>query len=284
MRKQFCLPVSFERSECYAHIAFYYQEIGQYWKALSNAKRAQNIRLRLYGSEHSITAWSYNNLALLYFHLYEYGKALMFINHSIQIREKLFHEDDTDRNELDVAQSKSIRGLIYQAMGRFEEALSDQEEAMEIRIRRLNKHHIITATSYCRVASVLCHSNTSQDLNRALELSEAAIKIKVTASGKDTLDTAEAYLAKARVLRGKEEYPQTIDLFVHSISIIETTYRKRHPRLSKILEELGDIYLACSELSWAKSAYQRAYRIRISFLPNGHWALKTLKSKIHALD
>lgn len=285
IRKQFYVPISFERSECYAHIAFYYQEIGQYWKALSNAKRAFDIRLRLYGSEHAITAWSYNNLALLYFHLFEYKKALTYINYSIQIRETIFHKDDTyiGKHELDVAQSKSIRGLIYQALGMLEQAYIDQNEAMEIRIRRLNEKHIITATSYCRVVSILCCLDDFQTLDYALDLAERAIKIDVVTTGENTIDTAESYLAKARILRRKKEYSEAIELFLHSINIIEIAYRKNHPYLSKILEELGDIYFEYANPLQAKIAYQRAYHIRTLFLPNNHWAMKSVKEKLHNL-
>ena len=285
IRKQFYLPISFERAECYAHIAFYYQEIGQYWKALSNAKRAFDIRLRIYGPEHEITAWSYNNLALLYFHLFEYKKALTFINYGIQIRETIFHKSDADigKHELDVAQSKSIRGLIYQALGMFEKAYIDQNDAMKIRIRRLNEKHIFTATSYCRVVSSLCCLDDFKDLDYALDLAERAIKIDVVTTGENTIDTAEAYLAKARILRRKKEYSEAIELFLHSINIIEIAYRKNHPRLSKILEELGDVYLEYSNPSQAQLFYQRAYHIRALFLPSNHWAVESVKEKLRNL-
>ena len=285
IRKQFYLPISFERAECYAHIAFYYQEIGQYWKALSNAKRAFDIRLRIYGPEHEITAWSYNNLALLYFHLFEYKKALTFINYGIQIRETIFHKSDADigKHELDVAQSKSIRGLIYQALGMFEKAYIDQNDAMKIRIRRLNEKHIFTATSYCRVVSSLCCRDDFKDLDYALDLAERAIKIDVVTTGENTIDTAEAYLAKARILRRKKEYSEAIELFLHSINIIEIAYRKNHPRLSKIQEELGDVYLEYSNPSQAQLFYQRAYHIRALFLPSNHWAVESVKEKLRSL-
>lgn len=285
LRKQFYLPISFERSECYAHIAFYYQDIGQYWKALSNAKKAFNIRFHLYGPEHEITAWSYNNLALLYFYLFEYEKALTFINYSIRIREAILHKGsmDTNRHELDVAQSKSIRGLIYQALKMFEKAYVDQVEALEIRVKCLNKQHIITATSYCRVVSARCCLNDVQDFDCYLNLAETAIAIDVATIGEDAIDTAEAYLAKGRVLRRKKEYIEAINLFVYSINIIESAYNKNYPRLSKILEELGDMYLEYADHLQAKRSYQRAYYIRTLFLPSSHWAVESVKAKLYDL-
>lgn len=285
LRKQCCLPDSFERSECYAHIAFCYQEMGQYWKAISNAKCSLKIRLHLYGADHEKTAWSYNNLALLYYYMFEYDQALEFINCCLRIREKIVKEDQTDiiKHKLDFAQSKSIRGLIYQALGKLDCAYIDQNESLNIRIEYLGKEHIFTATSYCRIASLLCSQADFRDLDLALDYAEKAIKFDKNTSGDYTIDIAEAYMAKARVLRFKEEYYESIALFQLAVQIIQTIYDKKHPRLSKILEELGDVYKEFNNLKQTKICYQRSYEIRTLFLPNGHWALQDIENKINSL-
>jgi tetratricopeptide (TPR) repeat protein len=46
------------------------------------------------GKEHPDTATSYNNLAICYYHLFEYEKAYESLNTAIQIRLKIFDSND----------------------------------------------------------------------------------------------------------------------------------------------------------------------------------------------
>lgn len=290
IRKQLYPQVSFERSECYAHIGFYFQEKGKYNKALCNAKKAYNIRVKLYGKNSSITALSYNNLSLLYYYMYDFQKALKMINLSVKIREEEYRKcikqsdkNKIDQKELDIAQSKSIRGLILEKLKCFEESYQDQECALQIREKRLNKKHIITGTSYSRMAMIMCYAKKNL-LNKALEYSEIAIEIFEKNVGINSIDTGIAYQAKARVLYELKSYNASIEFYKKGMTQLKKAYGENHPRISLINEELGDVYSSMKNRDMAYVAYYDALNIRLKVIDSTHSSIKTLKQKIKFLE
>lgn len=278
-RKKLYCECSFEIAECYAHIGYVYQEQGCYDETLNYYLLALKIREKLYGIDGNITAWSYNNLALLYCMRYEYSMALEYIDKAIAIRSHAVTtvNERIDQAHLDLAQSMNIKGYIYLRQRNYKLANKLLQESLEIRKKYLGKDSIFTATAYQRYAYSLCFNVRIQE---AEENILKALDIDLKQLGEESVDTAITYNTYAIIKRVKGEKDKAQIFHQKAINILRKKWGKNHPRMSQFYEEYGDTFEAFSESEKAKNLYSEAYKIMVTFLEGSNLSLERVRVKL----
>ena len=192
--------------EKYEKLLFdYAQFIDRY--AYPNYNEAISVYLRqialseeLYGTEHSNTATSYNNIGLAYWNQGDYPQALEYHFKALSIREKVLGKEHSD-----TATSYNNIGAVYYAQGDYPQALEYYFKALSIREKVFGKEHPDTATSYNNIAWVY---RAQKEYNKALDYYIMAYNVRKnklgpqhpdTISAKKSIDFVKSKLAESKI-------------------------------------------------------------------------------------
>ncbi|XP_020612424.1 uncharacterized protein LOC110050800 [Orbicella faveolata] len=139
--------VSYHSQSSRAHschsLALTQYKLGNFSSALQSAQRVLDIRLKLFGEEHSSTADSYYLLGITQLELEDFSSALHSAQHALDIRLKLFGKEHSS-----TADSYHLLGAIQYAQGDFTSALQSAQRALDIRGKLFGEEHSSTADSY----------------------------------------------------------------------------------------------------------------------------------------
>jgi len=116
---------------------------GNYTEATTSFTRSLNIRIKLFGEEHSETADSYHLLGATQHCLSDYTAALESYKRALDIRIKLFGEEHPE-----TADSYHSLGVTQHCLSDYTAALESDKRALDIRIKLFGEQHPETADSY----------------------------------------------------------------------------------------------------------------------------------------
>ena len=105
----------------------------------SEPQRALDIRLRLFGEEHSSTAESYLLLGFTQHEQGDLSSALQSKQRALDIRRKLFGEEHSS-----TAESYYLLGVTQLKRGDLSSALQSSQRALEIRRKLFGEEHLST--------------------------------------------------------------------------------------------------------------------------------------------
>jgi len=116
---------------------------GDFSSALQSKQRSLNIRLELFGEDHSSTADSYHSLEITQHELGDFYSALQSAQRALDIRCKLFGEELSS-----TADSYHLLGDTQQELGDFYSALQSAQRALNTRRKLFGEEHPSVADSY----------------------------------------------------------------------------------------------------------------------------------------
>jgi CHAT domain-containing protein/Tfp pilus assembly protein PilF len=186
---------------------------------------------------------------------------------SYEIRiEELRVATDTDR-ALHDARKQFEEALKLQRAGKYDEARSLVERALEIRERLLGAEHPDVATGIDGLAGVYFDRG---EYVKAEPLYLRALAIREKALGKDHPATAESLnnLAAVYTLQGK--YGQAEPLYKRALDIREKALGDDHPDTATGIGNLGRLYHYQGKYGEAEPLYKRALNIREKALGKDH--------------
>ena len=128
---------------CYADLGATQHSLGYFNAALDSEQHALDIRLKLFGEEHAVTANSYHSLGATQHSLGNFNAALDSEQHALDIRLKLFGEEHAD-----TANSYHNLGVTQRSLGDFKAALDSKQHALDIRLKLFGEDHPCAADSY----------------------------------------------------------------------------------------------------------------------------------------
>jgi tetratricopeptide (TPR) repeat protein len=108
-------------------LASLYKTIGKYTKAEPLYKEALEIRLKVLGPEHPLTAASQNSLAMLYEAIGDYPRAEPLFKKALETRQKVLGRENPT-----TAESLNNLAELYRAVGDYAKAEALLKEALEI--------------------------------------------------------------------------------------------------------------------------------------------------------
>jgi len=186
---------------------------------------------------------------------------------SYEIRiEELRVATDTDR-ALHDARKQFEEALKLQRAGKYDEALSLVERALEIRERLLGTEHRDVAAGIDSLAGV--YSDRGEYV-KAEPLYLRALAIREKALGIDHPDTATGASNLGKLYHYQGKYGEAESLYKRSLEIREKALGKDHPDTAEVLNNLAVLYSAQGKYVEAEPLHQRALDIREKALGKDH--------------
>jgi len=298
-------------------LSYYYKEIANYDKALEWLKYALMFNEKVYGKEHPNTAFTYNNIALVYHAQGKYDSALEYYGKDLTVSEIIFGETHPNiattynnigkvyrtKGDYDLALEYYGKALkiwettfgkehpstattynnmaeVYRVQGNYDSALEYNRKVKTIREKILGKEHRDTATIYNNMALVYY---TQGNYNLALEYNGKALGIKQKLLGKEHPDTATTYNNIATVYYALGNYDHASEYFGKALDIREVVFGKEHPDTATTYNNIGEVYRLQGNYDRALEYFGKALAIREKVLGKEHSDTATSYNNLAAI-
>ena len=162
-------------AKSYADHADIQRKMKNYSQAVQSAERALNIRLQLFGEEHSSTAESYHSLGITQSEQGDLSSALQSKQRALDINLQVFGEVHSS-----TAQSYHLLGVTQHDQGDLTSALQSVLRAIDIRLILFGEEHSNTADSYNSLGAI---QYAQGDLTSAVRSKQCALDIRLKLSG-----------------------------------------------------------------------------------------------------
>ncbi len=290
---------------------------GNYQASLEFFLESATIRKKTLGKEHTDTAISYNNIALLYNKMGDYPKALSYHHKALVIKEKV-----VGKEHLGTATSYNGIGSLYDTLGDYIKALIYYKKSLSIREKILGKEHTSTATSYSNIGELYHdigehkkslsyhqkalaiyekvlgeeHTNTAASYNnigglyismgdypKSLSYLQKALAIYEKVLGKEHTDTAASYNNIGLLYELMRDYPKSLSYYQQTLVIIKKVLGKEHIYTATSYNNIGGLYKSMGDYSKSLSYLQKALAINKKVLGKEHPNTATSYSNIGML-
>ncbi|MEG4005278.1 tetratricopeptide repeat protein [Microcoleus sp. Pol11C1] len=214
------------------------------------------------GAEHSLTAKSVNNLALLYDAMGRYPEA-----EPLYVRSLSIYEQQLGADYPDTALSLNNLAALYDAMGRYAEAEPLYVRSLSIYEQQLGADHPNTATTLSNQAELYRAMGRYPE---AEPLYVRSLAIREQQLGAEHPDTALSLNNQALLYHAMGRYPEAEPLYVRSLAIREQKLGAEHPYTATSLNNLAQLYSAMGHYQEAEPLYVRSLSIREQQLGADH--------------
>ncbi|WP_299604870.1 CHAT domain-containing protein [uncultured Aquimarina sp.] len=180
-----------------------YNNLGQVYLAendFTSAEKEFKKAIRVDKSEDNpFLAFSYNNLARIYYIKAKYEVSIEFMSKAILLEKKRLGEDHPQ-----ISRYYNNIGTIYERLGEDNEALSNYKKALTIQLQVSGENHGSVASFYNNIANILYYKG---DVDNAIKHIEKAIKINNQIYGENSLKLVNYYnnISSQYVYKGKFE-------------------------------------------------------------------------------
>ena len=278
----------------YAHHANVQCKMQNYTQALQSAQRALDIRLRLFGEQHSSTADSYNSLGDTQHALGDFSAALQSTQRALDIRLKLVGEEHSS-----TADSYHSLGDTQHALGDLSSALQSKQHALDIRLDQFGVKHSSTADIY---HSLGVTQHEVGDFPSALQSTQRALDIRRKLFGEEHASTADSYHSLGITQHELGDFSSALQSTQRSLDIRRKLFGEEHSSTADSYHSLGNTQYELGDFSTALQSKQHALDIRLELFGEEHSSTadsyqslgvtqhalgdfsSALQSKQHALD
>ncbi|WP_247237384.1 tetratricopeptide repeat protein, partial [Telluribacter sp. SYSU D00476] len=199
------------RSELYSNIGRVYYMKNEPDKALEYHKEALELKIKIFGSEHTEVASSYNDFGLVYDLKKEYDKALDYYNKDLSISLKV-HGAEHPR----IAVTYVNIGCLYNSKQEYDKAIEYHNKALAIELKALGAEHPAVGWTYSHIGST--HSS-KQEYDKAMEYHNKALAIRLKALGTEHPDVGWTYSHIGSIYSSKQEYDKAIEYHNKALAI-----------------------------------------------------------------
>ena len=263
---------SLETASACHNLAYAYNRLGDYPKALGRYQQALSIKEKLLGTKHPDTGAIYNNLAALYQAMGNYPKSLVYQRKALAIAEKLLgkeaHETAATYNNL---------AVLYRIMGNYRKSLKYQQKALAITEKLLGTEHPDTAASYNSLAALY---HDMGNYPKALEYQQKALTIREKLLGTEHPDTATSYNSQALLYRVAGDYPKALEYHKRALAIREKLLGTEHPDTATSCNNIGVLYAHWGRYREALPWLERAFEIYETTLGQEHPDTKVTRESL----
>ncbi len=141
--------------------------------------------------------------------------------------------DDTVGAEL-----ASMRGLVFDGLGKFAESRTQHERALEIRERTLGADHLEVAMVLDNLGAIPLQQ---EQFEEAAGLYARALAIRRRALGDDHPDVAASWNALGAAQRGLDQHENARESYERAASIWRRTFGEAHPNVAAALVNLANL-------------------------------------------
>ena len=235
---------------------------GDYTEAITSLTRALDMRIKLFGEEHSETANSYYSVGVTQYFLGNYTAALESDKRALEIRVKLFGEEHPD-----TAISYHEVGGTQHLLNDYTAALESHKRALEIRVKLFGEEHPETAISYHEIG---VRQNSLGNYNTALESHKRALEIRVKLFGEEHPKTAKSYYSIGVTQDLLNDYIAALESAKRALDIRIKLFGEEHSETADSYHQVGAGYHSLGNYTADLESAKRALDIRIKLLGEDH--------------
>ncbi|XP_068750729.1 uncharacterized protein [Montipora capricornis] len=236
--------------------------LGDFTSALQSAKRALQVRIKVFGEDHASTADSYHFLGVTQHSIGEFTSALQSVKWALQMRIKVFGEDHPS-----TADSYHPLGETQHSLGDFTPALQSKQRSFDIRIKVLGEDHASTANSY-HFLGVTQHS--LGDFTSSLQSAKRALQVRIKVFGEDHASTADSYRSLGVTQHSLGDFTSSLHSAKRALQVRITVLGEDHASTANTYLSLGDTQHSLGDFTSALQSKQRSLDIRIRVSGEDH--------------
>jgi tetratricopeptide (TPR) repeat protein len=229
--------------------------MGRYQEALAEYQKSIDIRVAVFGPDHTLVADSQFNMGEAYRKQGKYDEALHVYRKALQV----FAAVKGKENE-DAYQAYGSIGICYKKQGRFNEALEMYQQSLEMKIRVCGHEHPDVAKSYMNVASVYCCLGKYAE---AVLQYQKSLDIKIKVLGNTHPTTAQTLMGMANVYHQQGDFDNALLRHQEALEVFEAVHGQTHPLVADSLNYIGNVYQAQSKYTEALDKYRKSLGIVI---------------------
>ena len=226
------------------------------------ASALQHIRRKLFGEEHSSTADSYHLLGITKHAQGDFASAIQSTQRALDIRRKLSGEE-----HLSTADSYYSLGVIQHAQGNFASAIQSKQRALDIRRKLFGEEHSSTADSY---QSLGITQHVQGDLSSAIQSTQRALDIRRKLSGEEHSSTADSYYSLGVTQHAQGNFASAIQSKQRALDIRRKLFGEEHSSTADSYHSLGITQHSQEDFALASQSTQRALDIRRKLFGEEH--------------
>ena len=247
---------------CYEVLGNTQHSTGDFKAALASKQRALDIRLKLLGEEHAVTADCYHGLGTTQHSLGNFNAALDSRQHALDICLKLFGEEHAV-----TAKSYHNLGTTQHSLGNFNAALDSKKHALDIRLKLFGEDHSATADSYLTLGTT---QHLLENFNAALDSSQHALDIHLKLFGEEHTVTADSYHNLGITQHSLGNFNAALDSTQHALDIRLKLFGEEHAVTANSYHNLCTTQHSLGNFNAALDSTQHALDIRLKLFGEEH--------------
>ncbi|XP_068750735.1 uncharacterized protein [Montipora capricornis] len=236
--------------------------LGDFTSAFHSAKRALEVRIKVFGEHHASTAGSYNLLAVTQHSLGDFTSALQSAKRALQASIKVFGEDHAR-----TADSYHLLGVIQNSLDYFTSALQSTKRALQVRINVFGEDHASTADSY-NLLGVTQHS--LGDFTPALQSAKRALQVRIKLFGEDHASTADSYDSLGVTQHSLGDFTSALQSAKLALQVRIKLFGEDHASTADSYDLLGVTQHSLGDFTSALQSAKRALQVRIKVFGEDH--------------
>jgi eukaryotic-like serine/threonine-protein kinase len=226
---------------------------GEYDAALTDYRRALEIREATFGSEHPAVAQSLDSLGGVHRLRGEYDDAIASYRRALEVREAVFGPGHP-------AIGRTLSGLatVHYDRGEYGDAIATMERSLAILEPALGPDHVRVAAT---ISNLGAFYQRSGDLDRALELQLRALAIDEKTVGSEHPSTAITLENIANIHHARGDFDEALPLYRRSLAIREKVLGPQHPHVGISLSNIGQTHHSLDEFDESLAYFRRSAAI-----------------------
>ncbi|XP_068750731.1 uncharacterized protein [Montipora capricornis] len=251
-------------AQSYHSLGVTQNSLGDFSSALHSAKRALQVRIKVFGEDHSSTADSYHLLGVIQHSVGDFTSALQSKQRSLDIRMiKVLGEDHAR-----TADSYQSLAVTQHSLGDFNSALQSAKLALQVQIKVFGEDHASTADGY-HFLGVTQHS--FGDFTSALKSAKRALQVRIKVFGEDHASRANSYHLLGVIQHSLGDFTSALQSKQRSLDIrMIKVLREDHANTADSYHSLGVTQHSLGDFNSALQSAKRALQVRIKVFGEFH--------------
>lgn len=231
-----------ESQETFVHLAEHAHSVANYAYSAFKHHEIENSILELYF-----------RLGYGFYKIEQIDKALKFFEKTLTLADRF---PGNNYNYVAVTYSNIAR--IYDAQGKYQDAIMWYQKALSVNESILGNEHPNVAQTYVNIATIYYNQHK---YNEALEINLKALKIQEKMLGVNHLTTAATYENIASIYYNLNDLNASLSWHLKALAVFEKMVGTAHPDTANTLNNIGVLYDDQGDHHKAFEYYQKALNI-----------------------
>jgi tetratricopeptide (TPR) repeat protein len=222
-----------------------------YDSAYSCFNEALEIREKIFGKVHPLTAEIIHNIGSITTELGNFSMAEEYLTDALEVRSRMLGEDHPL-----TADTYNNLGTLYNALGEDEKAISYYLKALHIRENKFEASHSAVLVSYNNSGNAYLGI---KDYNNALQSFRKAIELKQLKGRVEDLESAYLYNNIGTVLKELKKPDEALKYFNKSLTVLKKVFGRSHLWLAYTNLNRGVVFRDLKEYDKSLASFNEVF-------------------------